>query len=153
MALLLGNPAGAKLPIPLHKRHAYPAVFCASAPPKTAKGTVKRTIKQRQGTQTVSSRTARGTRSQPSPQSASKQSNGSRFYFNFTGFPFPLGPFFERRTVRNEVRQGAVGRGQRGQGCGGQGCLIYYKKDCPKRGEPGAQYLPAVQYSCNFLAR
>lgn len=30
---------------------------------------------------------------------------GSRFYFNFTGFPFPLGPFFERKTVRTEVRR------------------------------------------------
>jgi hypothetical protein len=28
---------------------------------------------------------------------------GSRFYFNLTGFPFPIGPFFERKTVRNEV--------------------------------------------------
>lgn len=33
---------------------------------------------------------------------------GSRFYFNFTGFPFPLGPFFERKTVRTEVRRCAV---------------------------------------------
>lgn len=27
----------------------------------------------------------------------------SRFYFNFTGFPFPLGPFLNRRTIRTEV--------------------------------------------------
>lgn len=27
-----------------------------------------------------------------------------RFYFNVTGFPFPLGPFFRRRTIRKEVR-------------------------------------------------
>lgn len=26
-----------------------------------------------------------------------------RFYFNFTGFPFPLGPFLNRRTIRTEV--------------------------------------------------
>lgn len=26
-----------------------------------------------------------------------------QFYFNFTGFPFPIGPFFTRRTVRYEV--------------------------------------------------
>ncbi|PKI47940.1 hypothetical protein CRG98_031724, partial [Punica granatum] len=25
-----------------------------------------------------------------------------RFYLNFTGFPFPLGPFLERRTIRTE---------------------------------------------------
>lgn len=33
----------------------------------------------------------------------SKSSNGGRFYFNFTGFPFPLGPFLNRRTIRTEV--------------------------------------------------
>lgn len=27
-----------------------------------------------------------------------------RFYINFTGFPFPLGPFLNRRTIRTEVR-------------------------------------------------
>lgn len=27
-----------------------------------------------------------------------------RFYLNFTGFPFPLGPFLNRRTIRTEVR-------------------------------------------------
>lgn len=26
-----------------------------------------------------------------------------RFYFNITGFPFPLGPFLNRRTFRTEV--------------------------------------------------
>lgn len=30
-------------------------------------------------------------------------SGGGRFYFNFTGFPFPLGPFLNRRTIRTEV--------------------------------------------------
>lgn len=28
---------------------------------------------------------------------------GGRFYFNFTGFPFPLGPFLNRQTLRYEV--------------------------------------------------
>lgn len=27
-----------------------------------------------------------------------------RFYVNFTGFPFPLGPFLNRRTIRTEVK-------------------------------------------------
>lgn len=27
-----------------------------------------------------------------------------QFYINFTGFPFPLGPFLNRRTIRTEVR-------------------------------------------------
>lgn len=32
-----------------------------------------------------------------------KDGSGGRFYFNFTGFPFPLGPLFARQTVRCEV--------------------------------------------------
>uniref|UniRef100_A0A5B7B5J1 T4P13.26 protein n=1 Tax=Davidia involucrata TaxID=16924 RepID=A0A5B7B5J1_DAVIN len=28
---------------------------------------------------------------------------GGRFYLNFTGFPFPLGPFLNRRTIRTEA--------------------------------------------------
>jgi hypothetical protein len=63
-------------------------------------------MKQGQDANTVSnSRTVRGLRPQPASQAPSQQRKGSRFYFNFTGFPFPLGPFFERRTVRNEVRE------------------------------------------------
>jgi hypothetical protein len=35
---------------------------------------------------------------------ATPTNNGSgRFYFNITGFPFPLGPFLNRRTIRTEV--------------------------------------------------
>lgn len=29
---------------------------------------------------------------------------GGSSYFNFTGFPFPLGPFFDRKTIRKEVK-------------------------------------------------
>jgi hypothetical protein len=29
---------------------------------------------------------------------------GGRFYWNITGFPFPLGPLLRRRTIRYEVR-------------------------------------------------
>lgn len=36
-------------------------------------------------------------------QQQQEERRGSRFYLNFTGFPFPLGPFFQRKTVRNEV--------------------------------------------------
>eukprot|EP00249_Psilotum_nudum_P008166 c21085_g1_i1 orf=174-1562(+) len=40
---------------------------------------------------------------------ASAQGNRfGRFYFNVTGFPFPLGPFLERRTVRKEVEKGRI---------------------------------------------
>ncbi|KAJ1698310.1 hypothetical protein LUZ63_006822 [Rhynchospora breviuscula] len=35
---------------------------------------------------------------------ASAESGGAeRFYLNFTGFPFPLGPFLNRRTIRTEL--------------------------------------------------
>lgn len=33
---------------------------------------------------------------------------GGRFYFNITGFPFPLGPLFARQTVRSEVEPGKI---------------------------------------------
>uniref|UniRef100_A0ACD5U1U3 Uncharacterized protein n=1 Tax=Avena sativa TaxID=4498 RepID=A0ACD5U1U3_AVESA len=35
-------------------------------------------------------------------------SSSSRFYFNITGFPFPLGPFLNRRTLRTEAVKGSV---------------------------------------------
>ncbi|GMP28760.1 hypothetical protein CsSME_00004174 [Camellia sinensis var. sinensis] len=34
---------------------------------------------------------------------AATGSGGGRFYLNFTGFPFPLGPFLNRCTIRTEV--------------------------------------------------
>ncbi|KAI9396416.1 hypothetical protein POPTR_004G125301v4 [Populus trichocarpa] len=33
---------------------------------------------------------------------------GGRFYLNFTGFPFPLGPFLNRRTIRTEAVKGCI---------------------------------------------
>lgn len=43
----------------------------------------------------------------PVTVSAASTVEGDRskqFYINFTGFPFPLGPFLNRRTIRTEVR-------------------------------------------------
>ncbi|KAL8471669.1 hypothetical protein ACS0TY_029070 [Phlomoides rotata] len=40
--------------------------------------------------------------------SAGEAKGGGRFYFNFTGFPFPLGPFLNRRTLRYEAVKGAI---------------------------------------------
>ncbi|KAM3411731.1 hypothetical protein ACQJBY_003409 [Aegilops geniculata] len=40
--------------------------------------------------------------------SSASSSSSSRFYFNFTGFPFPLGPFLNRRTTRTEAVKGSV---------------------------------------------
>lgn len=40
--------------------------------------------------------------SSTAPSATTSNSNG-RFYFNITGFPFPLGPFLNRLTIRTEV--------------------------------------------------
>ncbi|KAK1698190.1 hypothetical protein QYE76_014887 [Lolium multiflorum] len=40
--------------------------------------------------------------------SSGSASSSSRFYFNITGFPFPLGPFLNRRTIRTEAVKGSV---------------------------------------------
>jgi hypothetical protein len=91
--------------------------------PVLGKVTTKQTTSSKQqqaasvkGRSTVSSKTQRGStvsggktvrgREQQAALELEQQSKkrGSRFYFNITGFPFPLGPFFERKTVRNEVR-------------------------------------------------
>uniref|UniRef100_A0ACD5T8L9 Uncharacterized protein n=1 Tax=Avena sativa TaxID=4498 RepID=A0ACD5T8L9_AVESA len=40
--------------------------------------------------------------------STGSASSSSRFYFNITGFPFPLGPFLNRRTIRTEAVKGSV---------------------------------------------
>lgn len=61
-----------------------------------------------QGTQTVKGATGKGSVQQPSavarsPKSTDPDKQPGQFYFNFTGFPFPLGPYFTRRTVRNEA--------------------------------------------------
>ncbi len=79
------------------------------AKPQTGKGTVTKTQPQQEKTQkgvkTVSNRELRQAARKAAQQEAADkpQSNGSRFYLNLTGFPFPLGPTFERKTVRREV--------------------------------------------------
>lgn len=73
---------------------------------------------QQQKKTLAGSKTTRGLSSASSEQAgtgASSKRRGSRFYFNFTGFPFPLGPFWERKTVRTEVRRAF--RTQRGSTC------------------------------------
>ncbi|XP_062009828.1 uncharacterized protein LOC133726317 [Rosa rugosa] len=39
---------------------------------------------------------------------SSTRSGGDRFYINFTGFPFPLGPFLNRSTTRTEAVKGSI---------------------------------------------
>ncbi|CDP02284.1 unnamed protein product [Coffea canephora] len=40
--------------------------------------------------------------------SSTSGSSGGRFYFNITGFPFPLGPFLNRRTIRTEAVKDSI---------------------------------------------
>ncbi|TQD69657.1 hypothetical protein C1H46_044809 [Malus baccata] len=40
--------------------------------------------------------------------SGSRGRGGDRFYINFTGFPFPLGPFLNRSTTRTEAVKGCI---------------------------------------------
>ncbi|KAK4279420.1 hypothetical protein QN277_011205 [Acacia crassicarpa] len=47
-----------------------------------------------------------GTSTAVTTQNSGKPSG--RFYFNFTGFPFPLGPFLNRRTIRKEAVKGCI---------------------------------------------
>ncbi|KAE9612631.1 hypothetical protein Lal_00005858 [Lupinus albus] len=42
------------------------------------------------------------------PTSVTTNNASSRFYFNFTGFPFPLGPFLNRITIRTEAVKGQI---------------------------------------------
>ncbi|KAL6620522.1 hypothetical protein ACP70R_035661 [Stipagrostis hirtigluma subsp. patula] len=46
--------------------------------------------------------------SSSSPGAEAEAGGGERFYFNFTGFPFPLGPFLNRRTIRTEAVRGSI---------------------------------------------
>ncbi|KAG6777640.1 hypothetical protein POTOM_017466 [Populus tomentosa] len=41
--------------------------------------------------------------SNTSTSTCTNSGGGGRFYLNFTGFPFPLGPFLDRRTIRTEA--------------------------------------------------
>ncbi|KAA8494920.1 hypothetical protein FVE85_3161 [Porphyridium purpureum] len=45
---------------------------------------------------------------QATEQMQKLQQRGSQWYVNFTGFPFPLRPFFKRRTMRKEVIPGTM---------------------------------------------
>lgn len=55
---------------------------------------------------TQSSRGSGRTVKQQSSSNSTKK--GGQFYFNITGFPFPIGPFFSRKTVRFEIEKGTM---------------------------------------------
>lgn len=61
---------------------------------------------QRGGTQRVRLNSSNGAAADSRvarKEASSGESSASRLYFNVTGFPFPLGPFLERKTLRYEV--------------------------------------------------
>lgn len=60
---------------------------------------------QRGGTQRVRLPSSNGAAvdSRAARQEVSRGQTSGRLYFNVTGFPFPLGPFLERKTLRYEV--------------------------------------------------
>lgn len=60
----------------------------------------------RQRTRRGQSKAGRIGKGQDSPK-PDKPSNG-RYYWNITGFPFPLGPLLKRRTIRYEVTANAL---------------------------------------------
>ncbi|GFY87002.1 hypothetical protein Acr_05g0006410 [Actinidia rufa] len=55
------------------------------------------------GRDVISLVVASASNSGSSSTTTSSGDGGGRFYLNFTGFPFPLGPFLNRRTIRTEV--------------------------------------------------
>ena len=67
-----------------------------------ASGTVRQRTKQGQSRAGKAETGAR--RKQASKPAAAK----GRFYWNITGFPFPLGPLLKRRTIRFEVRSSTL---------------------------------------------
>jgi hypothetical protein len=87
-------------------RNRFAPVCRVTTKPVTTKGktVVGKTAKGKTQSGTVV-RTVRGQQQSRGPAQPEQQGKrrGSRFYFNITGFPFPLGPFFERQTVRTEV--------------------------------------------------
>ncbi|BDA42088.1 hypothetical protein COCOBI_02-8900 [Coccomyxa sp. Obi] len=62
----------------------------------------RRTAKQKGGTKIVkqTSGEIRGAKQ--------GERKGGRFYWNITGFPFPLGPLLTRKTIRYEVERGSM---------------------------------------------
>lgn len=103
-----------RLTVPVDARLAKPATVKGTSTVGAKKVQLAQQLARQQQQQKktlAASRTTRGlgqpVDSAPDSDEASTRSGrkgrGSRFYFNLTGFPFPLGPFWERKTVRNEV--------------------------------------------------
>lgn len=105
------------------------ALFCAcrttgkerQGTVKVQRGTQKATPPQRTaGTQKAApatgTRRAGGSSSKPS---SSGSSSSDQSYFNVTGYPFPLGPFLKRPTIRKDIVRGAIWGFEQPQSLGG----------------------------------
>ncbi|KAG5615020.1 hypothetical protein H5410_014844 [Solanum commersonii] len=94
----------AKLPV-LHCTWEFGSNFSSGLPIKGLNFQLKsRRIKAGNGVCLVVSATSKN--SEQSNESGVV--NGSRFYLNFTGFPFPLGPFLNRQTIRTEAVKDSI---------------------------------------------
>lgn len=79
------------------------------APSQTTKLRKKAALEQQQAAGTAKQRRQPGSkRGNKSEGSAAEGGSKGRWYSLVTGFPFPLGPFFTRQTVRTEVVKGQV---------------------------------------------
>lgn len=90
---------------------------------KAARGTTVR-VKERtappprtSGTQRATGTQRAGAKKQASSSSAA--SNKDQAYFNVTGYPFPLGPIFQRPTIRKELVRGVMWGFEQPQSLGG----------------------------------
>ncbi|KAL9227007.1 hypothetical protein vseg_002755 [Gypsophila vaccaria] len=65
-------------------------------------------LKRRTSCASVSNSDAKTKSSSSSSSGGGGGGGGGRFYLNITGFPFPLGPFLNRRTIRTEVVKDSI---------------------------------------------
>ncbi|CAN6574690.1 unnamed protein product [Malus baccata var. baccata] len=83
---------------------------------------------------------------------------GDRFYINFTGFPFPLGPFLNRSTTRTETVKGCIWLFEQEQALGFSSLSTNIRMTVIKlksRGLSSREYivLPTFAYEHKFFAR
>jgi hypothetical protein len=95
------------------------AAAAAAAAPRPSSSIVAASAAPRQTTAMPRNKRL-STPTKPSPASKSKPTSKSpsRFYLNVTGFPFPLGPFFNRKTIRTELEKNSIWLFEQPQGLG-----------------------------------
>lgn len=97
-----------------------PGTQKVAPPPRTA-GTAKQGT-QRAGTQKSAApgtRRAGGKAPAPAKDKAALEVEADQRYLNVTGYPFPLGPFLKRPTIRKEIVRGSIWGFEQPQSLGG----------------------------------